>query len=111
MYLYPRNGIQWTTGDASGGNNGFGGVPAQVGFNAGDGVRFSTISSSRTNDVVNIDEKSNVMKPGIFVYEVDGTIVSGGCSKDAGIYIQTHECMVGATKVLYSGLTTYLSGP
>ncbi len=32
--------MQWTTGDASGGVGGFGGVPATVGINAGDGVNF-----------------------------------------------------------------------
>lgn len=90
MYLYPRNGIQWTTGDASGGSNGFGGIPAQVGFNAGDGVRFSVINSSRTDDVVNLDERSNVMKPGIYVYQVDGTAVPGGCSDNAGICLYSY---------------------
>ena len=87
IYLYPRNGIQWTTGDASGGNNGFGGVSAQVGFNAGDGIRFFVVEGSRTDDVVNLDEQSNVMKPGIFVFQVDGTVASGGCSSNAGMYV------------------------
>ncbi|MCY2961932.1 MAG: hypothetical protein NTY35_17380 [Planctomycetota bacterium] len=32
--------MQWTTGDASGGTSGFGGTPATVGINAGDGVNF-----------------------------------------------------------------------
>lgn len=32
--------MQWTTGDASGGNNGFGGTPATVGVNRGDGVDY-----------------------------------------------------------------------
>ena len=39
IFLYADNGIQWTTGDASDGFGGFGGTPAHVGFNAGDGVR------------------------------------------------------------------------
>lgn len=30
--------MQWSTGDASGGLNGFGGAPAQIGINKGDGV-------------------------------------------------------------------------
>ena len=37
-FNYPTNGINWTTGDASGGSGGLGGTPAQVGFDAGDGV-------------------------------------------------------------------------
>lgn len=32
--------MQWTTGDASSGVNGFGGVPATVGANAGNGIDF-----------------------------------------------------------------------
>lgn len=32
--------MQWTTGDASSGVNGFGGVPATVGCNKGDGISF-----------------------------------------------------------------------
>jgi hypothetical protein len=32
--------MQWTTGSASGGSNGFGGTPATVGANKGDGVAF-----------------------------------------------------------------------
>ena len=36
FFNYPVNGIQWTTGDASGGSGGLGGTPAQVGFDGGD---------------------------------------------------------------------------
>ena len=32
--------MQWTTGDASGGINGFGGTPSTVGVNKGDGISF-----------------------------------------------------------------------
>lgn len=32
--------MQWTTGDASGGNNGFGGTPATVGVNRGNGTDY-----------------------------------------------------------------------
>lgn len=32
--------MQWTTGSASGGNNGFGGIPATVGANLGDGTSY-----------------------------------------------------------------------
>lgn len=38
MFCY--GDMQWTTGDASGGFNGFGGTPATVGANAGDGTSF-----------------------------------------------------------------------
>ncbi|MDG2245179.1 MAG: hypothetical protein P8L71_02355, partial [Flavobacteriales bacterium] len=44
--------MDWTTGDASQGTNGFGGIPATVGVNAGDGVDFIQIGrfSSDTDD-------------------------------------------------------------
>jgi hypothetical protein len=35
--------MQWTTGDASGGSGGFGGVPATVGVNRGDGVNYALV--------------------------------------------------------------------
>jgi len=35
--------MQWTTGDASGGSGGFGGTPATVGVNKGDGVDYFQI--------------------------------------------------------------------
>ncbi|HLG02475.1 MAG TPA: nidogen-like domain-containing protein [Bacteroidia bacterium] len=35
--------MQWTTGDASGGTNGFGGSPATVGVNRGNGIDFIQI--------------------------------------------------------------------
>jgi len=35
--------MQWTTGDASGGSGGFGGTPATVGVNAGNGTDFFQI--------------------------------------------------------------------
>ena len=55
-----------------------------MGFNAGDEVRFSAIDSSGTDDVVDIDEESNVMRPGVFIYRVDGSPLPGGCSNGAG---------------------------
>ena len=35
IFLYPDDGIQWTTGYQSGGTKGLGGVEAQVGYDAG----------------------------------------------------------------------------
>ena len=62
-------------------NNGLGGNPAQVGFNAGDNQNFFSLPGSRTDDIVNIDERSNVGEPGVWVFHVSGPEVrSGGCS-------------------------------
>lgn len=80
IFHYVRGGIQWTTGDASLGFNGLGGIPAQVGFNAGDNVQFASIPGSRTDDIINIDERSNVLRNGVFIFQVDGISVSpAGC--------------------------------
>lgn len=71
LFLYADGGIQWTTGTSSGGSNGLGGEEAQVGFNAADGVRFSTVPGSRTPEIINIDTTSNVGRPGVWVFRVD----------------------------------------
>lgn len=42
--------MQWTTGSASQGSNGFGGIPATVGINEGDGVDFVQIGRFNIND-------------------------------------------------------------
>ena len=80
IFLYAD--IQWTTGDTLDGvNNGLGGNPAQVGFNAGDSQNSYSLPGSRTDDIVNIDERSNVGEPGVWVFHVSGPEVrSGGCS-------------------------------
>ena len=81
IFLFPRGGIQWTTGDASGGEGGLGGIPAQAGINAGDGIRYTSVLGSLTADIVNIEEGSNVMQAGLYVYRVDGiTVTSAGCN-------------------------------
>ncbi len=81
IFHYVRGGIQWTTGDASEGVDGIGGIPAQVGFNAGDGIRFTSVPGSRTADIINVDEQSNVFRAGVFVFQVDGVSVApAGCS-------------------------------
>ena len=71
IFLYADDGIEWTTGDASGGVNGLGGTPAQVGFDAGNQMDFLLIEGSFTNDIINIDKKSNVGQPGLFVFQVN----------------------------------------
>jgi receptor-type tyrosine-protein phosphatase Q/CUB/sushi domain-containing protein len=71
IFIYAENGIQWTTGDASGGTDGLGGIPAHVGFNAGDGIRFESIPGSRTNEILNITITSNIGIDGVWVFRVD----------------------------------------
>lgn len=76
IFLYADGGITWTTGDASGGVNGLGGTPAQVGFNSGDGVNFFSHEDSRTSEIINITSKSNVGVNGMYIYRVDTAIES-----------------------------------
>ena len=75
-FLYADGLIQWTTGDASGGTDGFGGTPAQGGFNAGDGVRYFSIRGSQTASIVHIDTTSNVEVPGLWMFRVDQNALS-----------------------------------
>ena len=75
--MYADDGIEWTTGDESGGVGGFGGTPAQAGFDSGNGVDFTVINGSFTNNIVNIDKISNVDIPGLFIFQVNGGIQSG----------------------------------
>ena len=53
--------LNWTTGEASGGNSaGLGGIPAQAGFDAGNGTDFFTLPGSRTASVLDLQNTSNV---------------------------------------------------
>ncbi len=55
--LYSR--IQW-------------GPRAQIGFNAGDGNRSFTVPGGLTGATLHMESFSNVGRPGLFVYQVDG---------------------------------------
>ena len=82
IFLYADGEIQWTTGDESGGFNGLGGTPAQVGFDAGDGIRSTTIPGSRTSAIINIAQTSNVGISGTWIFRIDEeTIVGAGCNR------------------------------
>ncbi|CAC5415650.1 Protein eyes shut homolog,Fibropellin-3,Protein crumbs homolog 2,Protein crumbs homolog 1,Neurogenic locus Notch protein,Neurogenic locus notch homolog protein 3,Alpha-tectorin,Delta and Notch-like epidermal growth factor-related receptor,Neurogenic locus notch homolog protein 4,Delta-like protein C,Fibropellin-1,Neurogenic locus notch homolog protein 2,Protein crumbs,Protein jagged-1b,Protein jagged-2,Sushi, von Willebrand factor type A, EGF and pentraxin domain-containing protein 1,Neurogenic locus notch len=71
MFNYYK--MQWTTGDASGGDSstGLGGIPAQVGFDAGDGEHYYAVQGSRTSDIINVPQKSNIGIAGKFIFRVD----------------------------------------
>lgn len=67
-YHYDR--LTWTTGDASGGINGFGGTPAQVGYDSGNGINSTILAGSGTSSVLNLQNTSSNMKipiPGVHV--------------------------------------------
>ena len=75
IFNYAEGLIQWTTGDESGGSGGLGGTEAQVGFDAGDGVRFTIVPASQTPDIINIASTTNVGRPGVWIFQVDEEII------------------------------------
>lgn len=105
MFLYHK--IEWTTGTASGGNasTGLGGTPAQAGFDAGDGINFLALEASRTPDIINITQMSNIDIPGKFIFRVDSAeMKQGGCLKNGTIRITPKEVsMFGGTLLVISG--------
>ena len=86
-FLYADGEIQWTTGDASGGSGGLGGISALAGFNTGtgDGINFFTIPGSLSDDIINITGTSNVGIPGVWMFQIN--TATKGCSFDPqGMY-------------------------
>ena len=73
IFIYADGGIQWTSGDKSGGKNGLGGTPATVGVNAGDGNQSISVPDSHTAAIINISMTSNIGVPGVWVFQVDGS--------------------------------------
>lgn len=70
---YAEKGINWVTG--SGGLDGFGGYPAKVGFDRGDGVTYFALKDSYTNNIQFIDDFSNVGLTGVYYYRIDNKTV------------------------------------
>ena len=53
------------------------GAGANIGFNAGDSVRYYMAPGALTNQTLNIDEESNVGVTGVYIYRVDLRSVLG----------------------------------
>ena len=70
------NRCEWTTGDASGGSRGFGGTPAQAGFDAGDLTHFVALPGSLTMAILDVCRTSNVNIPGLWEFQIRGGEVS-----------------------------------
>ncbi|XP_078360277.1 sushi domain-containing protein 2-like isoform X2 [Oculina patagonica] len=104
--IFNYNKITWTTGTASSGNNtGLGGIPAQAGFNAGDGRRFFSIPGSRTHQVLNLPSKSNVGKPGRWMFRIDSAkIEAGGCNTKGSLVVSPRSgIMLGGDNIFIAG--------
>jgi len=103
------NRCEWITGDASGGMGGFGGTPAQVGFDAGNRRNFVALPESRMPTIINVCRSTNVSggAPGLYRFQIRGGIVGGGCT-GAGMPCtvpgQMGACGMGVT--ICSGMGT-----
>lgn len=96
---------EWTTGDASGGTGGFGGTPAQVGFDAANGRDFVQLPESRTATIhTTVCTSSNVGIPGVWRFQVRaGAVVCPG----AGTLCDTRMpgvCAEGRTQCVGGGV-------
>lgn len=69
-FRYER--LEWTTGSASGGSGGLGGTPAQAGYDDGQQTNYYTLPGSRTAEVLNLVNLSNVAAntPGLWSFAV-----------------------------------------
>ncbi|KAL5014539.1 hypothetical protein ScPMuIL_008809 [Solemya velum] len=105
IFMYNR--IEWTTGTASNGdtNTGLGGTPAQVGFNAGDGINFYSVEESRTPDIINIAHLTNVNETGVFAFRIDKEIIQNGGCNTGGTLVTTPRFrhMLGGEILVISG--------
>lgn len=73
------NRLEWTTGSASGGSGGLGGVPAQAGYDDGQQVHYYTLPGSQTANVLDLVNLSNVSAgtPGLWTFAVRNGITPG----------------------------------
>ncbi|VDI63546.1 Hypothetical predicted protein [Mytilus galloprovincialis] len=60
--IYNYNKIEWIASSI---------IPAQVGFNMGDDIHFYSVEGSRTSQIINLPNLSNVGLAGKFVFRVD----------------------------------------
>lgn len=78
------NRLEWTTGDASGGSGGFGGTPAQAGYDAGNVTDSLTLPGSQTHGVLQLANTTNVIAgpPGLWVFAIRDGLPPGGTSSN-----------------------------
>jgi len=83
--LFNYGDITWTTGDASGGSNGLGGVPAVVGFAKGSDGVYTELAGSMTSSIIDVELGSNVYINGVaqtgqYLFSVgDGVVITPCC--------------------------------
>lgn len=79
------NRLEWTTGDASDGVGGLGGIAAQAGYDAGNGRNFFVLPGSFSSGILDLANTSNVSQdtPGVWTMAVRNGGTSDGSSPDA----------------------------
>ena len=68
---------------------------ANVGFNAGDGTRSFMVPSALTNQVLNIDEGSNVGVRSVYIYRVDLCSILGPRDGKLLVVLTTRNILLG----------------
>jgi len=75
--IYRYENIDWTTGDASGGHEGLGGVVARAGFSSGTGTAIELDQSGNQDAILSLDETlGNTNRTGVYIYEVRNGAIS-----------------------------------
>ena len=97
IYNYER--IEWPLANSTSGHR------AQVVFNAGDGIKFYKIKGSFTDDVTNVNTRSNVGIDGKWIFRVDGiNIVEGACSSSGYLTVRPDTIsFIGGGRVTLTG--------
>jgi len=78
--------LEWTSGTSSDGHTdtGLGGTPALAGFDAGDREHFYKIPGSKTPDVLNLVDTSNVGAPGRYIFKINSAEIQPATKNNAG---------------------------
>lgn len=93
----------WTTGDASGGTGGFGGTPAQAGFDAGNLIDYVAMPGSLTMAILDVCTTSNVAIPGVWRFAVrSGAVFCADAGQPCTIPDAQGACSAGRTQCIGS---------
>ena len=97
--IFYYNKVEWTFGTESSG------IPAQAGFNAGDGIRYFNTPNSRTPAIINITSTSNYKDPGFWIFQVDGeTVKNRDCKSKRGLVLSPRSGIeLGGTEIFIGG--------
>ena len=81
MFLYAD--VQWPT-------YAYG---ALAGINAGDSFNFATVFGSRTSNIANIEETSNIGIPGIWIFKIGEGMHIHTYAHKCNVHICMHVCI------------------